>query len=54
MKVPLIDLRGQYRDIRGEIDEAIQGVLESAHFILGPNTTALEEEIGAYLGVKHD
>jgi len=53
MKIPLIDLVAQYRSIRGEIDTAISSVLESGTFILGPNVAAFEEEMAAYLGVRH-
>ena len=53
MKVPLVDLVAQYRTIRTEIDEAIGRVLESGQFILGPNVTALEQEVAAYLGTRH-
>jgi dTDP-4-amino-4,6-dideoxygalactose transaminase len=51
--IPLLDLTAQYHSIQSEIDEAIQHVLESGHFILGPNVSALEQEVAAYLGVKH-
>ena len=53
MRIPLIDLVAQYRTIQPEIDEAIRQVLESGQFILGPNVAALENEVAAYLGVKH-
>ncbi len=46
--VPLLDLKAQYRPLRDEIREAIDRVLESQHFILGPEVAALEEEIAAY------
>lgn len=32
---------------------AIQGVLKSGQFIMGPHVKAFEEEVAAYLGVKH-
>ena len=51
MTIPLADLVAQYRTIQTEVDTAITSVLESGHFILGPNTAALEREIAAYLGV---
>lgn len=51
MAVPVLDLRTQYQRIREEIDEAVRGVLESGHFILGPNVTALETEMASFLGV---
>jgi len=51
--IPLLDLVAQYHTIKPEIDAAIQSVLESGKFILGPNEKAFEEEVAAYLGVKH-
>jgi len=53
MRIPLIDLVAQYRAIQREIDEAIRQVLESGQFILGANVAALEQEVAAYLNVKH-
>ena len=53
MKIPMVDLKGQYNNLKREIDSAISGVLESAMFILGPNVAKLEEEIAAYCGTKH-
>ncbi len=46
--VPLLDLKAQYATIRDEINDAIQRVVESQYFILGPEVTTLEEEIAAY------
>jgi len=51
--IPLLDLVAQYNTIKPEIDDAIQQVLVSGKFILGPNEKAFEQEIAAYLGVKH-
>lgn len=51
MAVPVLNLKAQYAGIRSRIDEAVRTVLESGHFVLGPNVTALEEELGAFLGV---
>ena len=45
---PFLDLKAQYRSIRTEIDAAIQGVMESQHFILGPEVESLEREVAAY------
>ncbi|NWF57257.1 MAG: DegT/DnrJ/EryC1/StrS family aminotransferase [Syntrophaceae bacterium] len=53
MKVPLLDLKAQYRKIREEINGEIQKVLESQFFILGPMVEALEREIAADCGVPH-
>ncbi len=51
MAVPVLNLKAQYARIRSRIDEAVRTVLESGHFVLGPNVAALEEELGAFLGV---
>jgi dTDP-4-amino-4,6-dideoxygalactose transaminase len=50
MEVPLLDLKGQYRSIRPDIDAAMARVVESQWFILGPEVAALEEEVAAYCG----
>ncbi|MEW5829614.1 MAG: DegT/DnrJ/EryC1/StrS family aminotransferase [Chloroflexota bacterium] len=51
--IPLVDLTAQYHSIQAEMDAAVHAVLEKGHFILGPNVTALEQEVAEYLGVKH-
>ncbi len=51
--IPLLDLVTQYQSIKPEIDAAIQDVLNSGKFIIGPNEKAFEKEIADYLGVKH-
>lgn len=51
--IPMVDLQRQYKFLKSEIDAAIQEVLESSQFILGPNVNALEKEIAAYHGVPH-
>ena len=51
MTVPVLDLKTQYQRIRQEIDEAVQSVLASGQFVLGPNVRALEEELATSLGV---
>lgn len=48
MNIPLLDLKAQYTTIRSEIKEAVDEVLESQHFILGPKVMKLEEEIADY------
>jgi len=51
-KVPMLDLSAQYASIRGEIQAAINAVLESQHFILGPQVQGLEAEVASYCGRK--
>jgi dTDP-4-amino-4,6-dideoxygalactose transaminase len=53
MKIPMVDLHAQYRDLAAEIDEAIQRVVRSGQFVLGPAVAAFEREVAAYCGVRH-
>ena len=53
MKIPLLDLNAQYTALLPEMREAIDGVLESGQFILGPSGSAFETEVADYLGVEH-
>ncbi|MBN2562316.1 MAG: DegT/DnrJ/EryC1/StrS family aminotransferase [Phycisphaerae bacterium] len=53
MKVPLLDLKAQFVSIEREIREAIDEVLDTQRFIMGPNITALESEIAAFVGCAH-
>jgi len=50
--IPLVDLQGQYRSIKPEIDAAVSRVLESAQFILGPAVSAFEADFAAFCGVS--
>lgn len=53
MKVPLLDLTGQYASIKAEIDAAIARVVASQRFVLGPVVEACEEAVAAYVGSAH-
>ena len=46
--VPLLDLHVQYAVIRDQIGSAIERVIESQYFILGPEVESLEGEIAKY------
>ena len=50
VKIPLVDLKAQYGSIKQEINGAIQRVLQSGQFILGPEVKAFEEEMASYCG----
>jgi dTDP-4-amino-4,6-dideoxygalactose transaminase len=52
-RVPLLDLKAQYATIRDEIQAALDRVIESQHFILGPEVQALEREVAAYSGCDY-
>ena len=53
MKVPLLDLKAQYADLKDEIMSVTQDVYESQYFILGPQVEKLESEIAAYCTTAH-
>ncbi len=48
--VPILDLRRQYHTLEAQIARAVRAVLESGHFINGPNVELLETEVAAYAG----
>jgi len=53
VRVPTLDLKAQYETLRNEMRAAIDRVLESQRFILGPEVEALEREIATYVGARH-
>lgn len=53
MKVPLLDLKAQYKTIKPEIDAALIRTAESQNLILGPEVEQLEKNLAAYLDCKH-
>ncbi len=53
MAVPLLDLKAQYAAIRDEVRTAVDRVLESQEFILGPEVAALEMQVAEYCGCEH-
>lgn len=48
MAIPFLDLQAQYRSIKAEIAEAIQQVLDTASFALGPSVEQFENAFAAY------
>jgi dTDP-4-amino-4,6-dideoxygalactose transaminase len=53
VKVPLLDLSAELREVGTEVRAALEQVFASGHFILGPEGAALEKEIAALVGVPH-
>lgn len=52
-KIQMVDLQGQYLDIKEEVDATIQEVIDSAAFINGPKVHSFQKHLETYLGVKH-
>ena len=53
MSIPFIDLKTQYNEMKVEIQEAIDQVLESGQFIMGPPVEACEQSLKEFVGCKH-
>jgi dTDP-4-amino-4,6-dideoxygalactose transaminase len=50
MLVPLLDLKAQQKELQSEILAAIEVVMDSTAFIMGPKIKELEQKIAAYSG----
>jgi dTDP-4-amino-4,6-dideoxygalactose transaminase len=53
MKVPFLDLKGQYESIKGEIAEAIQQVIDRTAFAGGPFVGEFEEEFASFCDCRY-
>jgi dTDP-4-amino-4,6-dideoxygalactose transaminase len=51
--IPFVDLHAQYASIRGEVNAAIQRVLDSCEFTLGSEVAAFECEFAVYCQAEH-
>ena len=47
------DLKKQYQVLKNDIDNAVQSVCASAHYISGPEVAELEKQLAEYVGVKY-
>ncbi len=52
MRVPLLDLRPQYKALKKELDYALIKTAESQQFILGPEVEKMENAFCEFLGCK--
>src|SRR5260370_15083930 len=48
-----MDINGQYRELKTEIDAAVARVLEHGQFVLGREVSAFEDEFAAYSHSAH-
>jgi dTDP-4-amino-4,6-dideoxygalactose transaminase len=53
MKVPVLDLKAEYAELRDEILPALERVCQSSCFVLGPEVEAFEREFADFCGTKH-
>jgi len=49
----MVDLKGQYADIKQEVDTSIQEIIDNTAFINGPKVHQFQKNLENYLGVKH-
>ena len=50
--LPFLDLKSEFAQVREDVITAVTRVLESQHFILGPEVESLETEIASRVGSK--
>lgn len=53
MKVPLLDLKPQYKALKKELDDTLIRIAESQYFILGPEVEKMEKAFNEYVGCKY-
>ena len=49
----MVDLGGQYLEIKEEVNASIAEILETSAFINGPEVHGFQKDLESYLGVKH-
>lgn len=53
MKVPFLDIRSTYIELKGELDEAYNRCMNSGWYLLGHEVESFEAEFAAYCGASH-
>lgn len=53
MRIPLIDLKRQYKVVKNEINDALRDVMDSQSFILGNKVLDFESAIASYCKTKY-
>jgi len=52
-KIQMVDLKGQYDQIKETVNASIQEVLDNTAYINGPQVQKFQKDLEQYLGVKH-
>jgi dTDP-4-amino-4,6-dideoxygalactose transaminase len=52
MKVPFVDLPKQTQAMKQDIMKAVEGIVDSCQFVLGPEVSAFESEFAEFVGAK--
>lgn len=53
MKIPFVDLKAQYKELKPEIQNKINTVLEHGQYIMGPEVNELERKLASYAGATN-
>lgn len=53
MKVPFLDLKRGYEELKTELETKLLEIAQNQRYILGPELNAFEKEIADYLGAKY-
>lgn len=53
IRIPFLDLKSPYLELKEELDDAYQRVMESGWYILGKEVEAFESEFATYCGSRH-
>ena len=51
--IQMVDLKGQYKKIKKEVDTAIRTCVDATMFIGGPQVASFQKNLEKYLSVKH-
>jgi len=52
-KIQMVDLKGQYEEIKDSVNTSILNVIESSAFINGPEVHSFQKSLENYLDIKH-
>ena len=53
IRIPLVDLKAPYQELRAELDTAYHRVMEAGWYILGEEVEAFEQDYAAYCGTRY-
>jgi len=53
MQIPFLDLKSQYNQIKGEIENELAEVLDTCYYVLGPKVASFEEKFADIAGTSH-
>ena len=52
-KIQMVDLKGQYEEIKDQVNTSFEEIIENTSFINGPEVQQFQKDLEAYLDVKH-